>query len=100
MGRIIWTPQSQNDLRSIYNYIASDSKRYALREVRAIKNSVGVLSSFQKSGKVFDELDNTSIREIVYKHYRVIYKIVNDNQVDILTVHHGARSIPKRKLKF
>ncbi len=32
-----------------------------------------------------------AIREIVVRPYRIVYRIVSDQEIHVLTVHHGAR---------
>jgi len=41
-------------------------------------------------GRVVPELANEDVREVIVGSYRVIYRIQQD-QVHILTLHHGAR---------
>jgi len=100
MVKINWTKQSKNDLQDIFEFIAKDSKLLAHKEVSKIQKHAEVLKDFPDSGKRFEGLHDESLREIVYSHYKILYKIVTSEVINILTVHHGARSIPKRKLKY
>lgn len=88
--RIIWTPQSQHDLRDIQNYIARDAPITAKAFVRRLRRSVQRLRQFPESGTVVPELGNPNIREVFHGPYRIIYRIRPD-KIDILTVYHGAR---------
>jgi toxin ParE1/3/4 len=47
-----------------------------------------------ESGWVVEKLDDPQVREIVYGNYRIIYRHRN-RLVEILTVCHGARLLPK-----
>jgi len=38
------------------------------------------------------------IRELIEGNYRIIYKIVNEYQIDILTIHHSARDLKRRNV--
>lgn len=91
MVKINWTPQSQNDLISIAEFIAQDSKKYAKLHIKRIRERVRQLSEFPNSGRILPELDNPRIREIVLGNYRIIYLFVNAERIDILTVHHSAK---------
>jgi mRNA-degrading endonuclease RelE of RelBE toxin-antitoxin system len=51
------------------------------------------------SGKITPELNKPKIRELNSGNYRIIYKIVSKNQIDILTVHNGYKLLKKTKLK-
>jgi len=49
-------------------------------------------------GKIVPEFDKDTFRELIEGNYRIIYKVVNDSQVDILTIHHSSRDLRKRTL--
>jgi len=44
------------------------------------------------------ELTESDFRELIEGNYRIIYKVLNDKHVDILTVHHSARDLSRRKI--
>lgn len=47
-------------------------------------------------GRVVPEFDEPTIREIVVRAYRVIYRVDHrDSRVDIARVWHGARGTPQ-----
>ncbi len=54
------------------------------------------LTNFPLSGRVVPEVGKKSIREIILGNYRIIYRVLPD-EVEILTVHHGARQIDSSK---
>ena len=98
MVRINWTIQAKYDLKSIAEYISRDSKRYAKLQVVKIKIKTKILKSHIKIGKMVSEIENQNIRELIEGNYRIIYKIVLKDQVDILTIHHTSRDLSKRSL--
>jgi len=98
MVQINWTHQAKNDLKKISEYISKDSKRYARLQIAKLRARTIILKSQTESGKVVEELNDTSIRELVEGNYRIIYKVVSLERVDILTVHHAARDLFKRKI--
>lgn len=42
-------------------------------------------------GRVVPEFNEKFIREVISGNYRIVYKIINELQVDILRVYHSAR---------
>jgi len=58
-----------------------------------------VLKSHIQIRKVVLEFQRQNIREIVFGNYRIIYKIVSEKQIDILTIHHSARDLSKRNIQ-
>lgn len=73
MVKINWTQQSKSDLVSIADFIAQGSKKYAVLQIRRIRERVHQLANFPKSGRIVPELDNPRIRELVQGNYRIIY---------------------------
>lgn len=91
MVRINWTKQATDDLKNIYNYISIDSKFYAKRQISKLKLRTHSIKLFIKIGRVVPEFEIKEIRELIEGRYRIVYKIINSSEVDILTVHHSAR---------
>ena len=98
MVRINWTLQATSDLKDIAEYISKDSKKYARLQIIKIKTRTRILNSQVYSGKVVPEIEQQNIREIIEGNYRIIYKIVAPERVDILTVHHSARDLFRRNI--
>jgi plasmid stabilization system protein ParE len=85
-------------LKNIADYISIDSVRYAKLQVVKIRTRTNVLKQHIESGKIVSEINDKCIREVIEGNYRIIYKIVSENQIDILTVHHSARDLKRRTL--
>ena len=99
MVRINWTFQAKNDLKNIAEYISKDSKHYAKLQVNRIKTRTRILKTQYRSGKIVPEINQEDIRELIEGNYRIIYKIVREKQIDILTIHHSYRDLTRRKIR-
>lgn len=88
--KIIWTPQSLDDLQRLLEYIAADSPVTARRFAQRIVDRVEQLSTHPLSGSVIPEDEDGVYRQLVQGKYRLIYRVDGDT-VSILTVHHAAR---------
>jgi addiction module RelE/StbE family toxin len=86
-----WTENAKNDLISIGKFIAKDSVKYAQITIKEIRRATSNLKFFPKIGRVVPELGDDRIREIIFKNYRIIYWIKEDEIIDILTVHHSSK---------
>jgi toxin ParE1/3/4 len=95
--KIIWTPQSQEDLREIRNFIARNAPITASAFIRRLRLSVNRLREFPESGQIIRETGNPNIREVFHGSYRIIYRIDLD-RLYILTVFHGARLLDDTSL--
>ena len=98
MVRIKWTKQSKEDLKSIAEYISIDSIKFAKLKVIRIKARTSILKSHIRIGKITPEINDPNIRELVDGNYRIIYRVLSEKHVDILTIHHSARDLTKRSL--
>ena len=85
-----------SDLKDIYDYISRDSKRYAQLQIVKIQTKNEMIKSNIYIGKIVDEKKDENIREIIEGNYRIIYRIISENEVHILMVHHGARDLIRR----
>lgn len=90
MAQVKWTLQAADDLESITDFIAKDSHHYARLFAIDVLESVDLLITFPKSGRIVPELKDSAVREIILGNYRVIYRFKNQI-VEILTIYHGAK---------
>jgi toxin ParE1/3/4 len=90
MASIIWSENALNDIGNIALYISNDSEFYAKQFVKKLIATTRKLESFPKIGKIIRELPYSDYREVLFKKYRIIYRIDAD-KVYIITVHHSAR---------
>lgn len=93
MVKIVWSKTALLDLKNIFDYIAKDSKYYAVRFVDRIIVSVDQLENFPYSGRIVPEKNNETIREIIFGNYRIFYKIISQNKISILRIHHSAKNV-------
>jgi addiction module RelE/StbE family toxin len=99
MVKIIWTQRSLNDLKSIAEYIAKDSVKYASLTLQRILDVTNYLETNPRIGRMVPEVGkNDKIREIIFGNFRIIYKISSSQSVHILTVHHSARRLRQTTL--
>ena len=92
MVQLNWTLLARNDLKAIFEYISKDSKKYAKLEILKIKSRTQVLKEQPLIGKEVIESGNIDVHELVEENYRIIYKMVDNDRIDILTIHHCSRN--------
>jgi toxin ParE1/3/4 len=90
--RVFWTIKAIEHLVSIYEYVAHDSKSYADRLIDKLTRRSEQIAEFPLSGRLVPEYRNESIREVIERPYRIIYRIKAD-QIDVLAVVHGAQKL-------
>jgi len=99
MVQIKWTKLAVEDLKSISDFISRDSVRYAKIQVYRLKSRTKILITNPIAGKPVPEYENRQYRELIEGNYRIIYKVIDKNRVDILTIHHSARDLTIRQIK-
>jgi len=85
------TESAYVDLEDIENYISLDSPAIARKFIAKIFDRIEVLYETPLFGKQVPEIGDRSIRELLLNKYRIIYKIVDEEHINILRVVHGAR---------
>ena len=60
-------------------------------QITRIRERARKMVEFPNSGRKVPELDNPRIREVFSGNYRIVYYLVSDGRIDILTVHHSAK---------
>lgn len=93
MVRLIWTDQAINDLDDIGDYIAENSLTYAKLTVQKLYEKTSVLHDFPHIGRIVPEKNDENLRELIEGSYRIIYEIVSNDLIHILTVYHSARDL-------
>ena len=98
MVTIVWTEISTKDLQEIFAFIAEDSIRYATITTNKIYQRAQLVALNPYVGRIVPEFNEKSIRELIEGNYRIIYRMKNEQQVDILRVYHSARLLKTKEL--
>jgi len=87
---VVWTDPAWEDLAAAAEYIARDSEAYAAAFVQEMKDAATSLSEMAERGQIVPEFGDPSIRELLVRPYRLVYRL-NARQIAILAIIHGAR---------
>jgi toxin ParE1/3/4 len=94
--RLIWSPTARLDLRDLLIYIAEGNPQAARCFARRVFQLVERLPKFPESGRVVPEFNDPTLRELVRKPCRIVYRIRPEaDTIEIVRVWHAARGIPK-----
>jgi toxin ParE1/3/4 len=91
--KIVWSPLAIDRAAEIAEYIAQDKPSAAEKWIDAVFLKVEQLRSSPALGRIVPEISNSQFRELIYRNYRIIYRI-EKNQVSILTIRHGKQILP------
>lgn len=90
--QVVWTNPGWDDLETAAEYISRDSEFYAAAFVEEARQAAVSLADLAERGQIVPEFDDESIRELLVKSYRLVYKIT-DEHVFIVAFIHGAQRL-------
>jgi toxin ParE1/3/4 len=93
--KLIWSPAARDDLREIVRFIARDNPRRAESFGYELMTRTDILHDHPEAGRIVPEYRNPRMREIIYRPYRIVYRLDIERQlVEIARVWHAARGSP------
>ena len=73
--KLIWSPAARDDLHDIVVFIARDNSRRAMSFGYELISETDRLQEFPELGRIVPEHKNDDIREIVFRPYRIVYRV-------------------------
>jgi toxin ParE1/3/4 len=97
--KVIFALQAERDLHSITLRIASQigpesGPEIAERFGHRLIDRALTLQTLPERGRVVPELDDAALREIIFKSYRIVYRI-RQSYVEVVRFWHAARGTPE-----
>jgi toxin ParE1/3/4 len=94
--KVIFGARSRSDLKEIVTTIRRlcDSSEIAERFGLKLIHKALSLSTLPERGRNVPELGYPDVREIIYKNYRIVYRI-RGQQIQVLRFWHAARGTPE-----
>ena len=94
MGQIRWTEKASSDLENIHTFISKDSPFYANQFIESLLNATKIFVETPNCGRKVPELENYGFRELIYKGYRIVYRVINDSKdIEVLAIVHSSRDL-------
>ena len=87
---------ARSDLEDITRYISIDDPDRALRFGRFLIQHTKSLGQFPARGRIVPEFEDETIREIIVRAYRVVYRVNHEQQsIEVIRFWHAGRGTPK-----
>ena len=94
--KLIWSPAARDDLHDIVVFIARDNPNRAMSFGYELISETDRLQEFPELGRIVPEYRNDQIREIIFRPYRIVYRIDYHTKLcEVARVWHSARGIPQ-----
>jgi plasmid stabilization system protein ParE len=73
--RLVWAASARSDLLEIARYIGSDDTDAARRWIRRLRARALSAAERPLSGRVVPEFKRGTIREVIERTYRIVYRV-------------------------
>ena len=94
--KVFLSSDALRDLERIVAYIALDNVAAAQRMGNQLLDAAISLTTFPERGRMVPEFRRPELREIVFRSYRIIYRVNRvNNCLEIVRFWHGARGFPQ-----
>jgi plasmid stabilization system protein ParE len=93
--KVFLSHEALSDLERIVAYIAPHNPAAAERMGNQLLDAAYSLGKFPERGRVVPEFRRPELREIIFRSYRLIYRINHaDESLEIVRFWHAARGFP------
>lgn len=93
MGQVRWSRRIIAELHEAREYLQPFSPASAERLTDAIFAKGTLLENQPLLGRVVPEAERPDVRELFYKKYRLIYRVVSETEILMLTLHPALRPL-------
>jgi toxin ParE1/3/4 len=90
-----FTPEAADDLHSIHSYIAQHNARAADTVIARIRQTIMMFERFPMLGR-YGRIEDTREFAIPGLPYTIVYRIVSETDLDILTILHQSMQYPPK----
>ncbi len=95
--KLLWTKEALLRLEEIEDYISRDNPVAGIKFVEKLIAVTEKIVNHPEKGRIVPELSLNSIRELIYKNYRIVY-LIKKHSIDILTVFEGHQLLKKEEI--
>ncbi len=93
MVKITWSKQAIEDIHRIQEYYSAFAVSFSKQLVDQIFEKENLIAVHPEIGRIVPELNNKSVREIIFRNYRIIYAIFDTQRITVLAVHESSRPL-------
>lgn len=92
---VVLSASARSDIRDIVRYVSLDEPKRAIEFGRFLIQCARSLGQFPMRGRVVPEFGEESIRELIARSYRIVYRFEHNKQlVEIIRFWHAGRGAP------
>lgn len=94
--KVRFSHSARADINHILRYISTGNREQAFRFARLLIERAMSLAQFPERGRVVPEFANESLREVVVRTYRIVYRVDHQTRsIEVIRFWHPARDTPE-----
>lgn len=90
--KLRWSANARDELVAIAEYISQSSETVARPWIQRLRSQATRATRFPRSGRVVPELARDDVREFVFRGYRIVFQVREDDVI-VLSVFDGHRQL-------
>mgnify|MGYP000096119233 CR=1 FL=1 len=98
MVKITWSKQAIEDIYKIQEFYSSVATNFSLKLVDQIFEKEKLIANHPEIGRIVPEVNNSSVRELIFRNFRIIYLIFDTEQITIVTIHESSRPLSSKSI--
>lgn len=91
--RSYWAPEAEGRLLAIIARLNAFSAGSGDGFAQRLRQRIGELESMPFLGRRVPEFENSLVRELVFRGYRVFYEVFPD-RIEVFSILHGRQNVP------
>lgn len=93
--QVVLSASARSDIQDIVRYISLDDPNRAVDFGRFLIKCARSLGQFPMRGRVVPEFGEESLRELIARSYRIVYRLRDDERlIEIIRFWHAGRGTP------
>ncbi len=96
MSAISWSAPALEDVTALRKWLGRDSKSLSDSVVETIFDAIETVVPFPRIGRVVSEVGDDTVRELLFRTFRIVYKATADGIV-VLAILYGGRPSDRRE---
>ena len=93
--QVVLSKSARSDIQDIVRYISLNNPKRAMEFGRFLIQCARSLGKFPMRGRVVPEFDDESIRELIARSYRIVYRLKREDElIEIIRFWHASRGTP------
>ncbi len=98
MVKITWSKQAIEDIYKIQEFYSSVATNFSMKLVDQIFEKEKLIANHPEIGRIVPEVNNSSVRELIFRNFRIIYLIFDAEQITIVTIHESSPPLSSKSI--